>query len=129
MDESREGGLLAWQFSNYPTGHRNRQNLAVHVATAPIFMAGTAALLLAPFNGPSLLMFAVPAVLLPLVLQGRGHRMEANRPLPFRGLGDLVARFFVEQWVTFPRYVLSGGFSSAWHAAGVSPDHEHPRSA
>ena len=26
-------------------------------------------------------------------------------------------RFFVEQWITFPRYVLSGGFSRAWREA------------
>jgi hypothetical protein len=26
------------------------------------------------------------------------------------GFGDFVTRFFVEQWVTFPRFVLSGGW-------------------
>ncbi len=119
MDPSREGGLLAWQFENYPKGHRNRRNLALHAATAPLFIAGTCAVVLAPFASTWFLAFAVPAVVLPLVVQGRGHRLEANPPSPFQGPGDFAARLFVEQWVTFPRYVSSGGFARAWREAGA----------
>jgi len=93
----------------------------------PLFVAGSCAVGLAPFIGPWLLFFGVPAVALPLVLQGRGHRLEAKRPEPFRGPGDFVARIFVEQWVTFPRFVLSGGFSRAWGARGA--EEERPRPA
>jgi hypothetical protein len=118
MDPSREGGLLAWQFQNYPSGHRDRRNLAVHAATVPLFVAGTIALALAPFTSLWLLALALPAVALPLALQGRGHRLEGVQPVPFRGPGDLAARLFVEQWVTFPRYVLGGGFARAWREAG-----------
>jgi len=53
--------------------------------------------------------------------QGRGHAMEAARPVAFRGPADFVARFFVEQWVTFPRFVLSGGFAQAWRRARNGP--------
>ncbi len=119
MDRSREGGLLAWQFRNYPKGHRNRRNLALHAATAPLFIAGTCAVALAPFTSIWFLAFAVPAVALALVVQGRGHRLEANPPSPFLGPSDLAARLVVEQWVTFPRYVLSGGFARAWREAGT----------
>jgi hypothetical protein len=35
----------------------------------------------------------------------------------FRGPGDFLARFFAEQWFTFPRYVLSGRFADAWRRA------------
>ena len=31
--------------------------------------------------------------------------------------GDVAARLFVEQWVTFPRYLVTGGFARAWSAA------------
>jgi hypothetical protein len=127
MSPSREGGLLAWQLRNYPAGHRDRRNLALHAATAPLFVAGTCALVLTPLAGPWLLAFAVPALLLPLLAQGRGHRLEASRPSPFLGPGDFAARLFVEQWVTFPRYVLSGGFARAWREGG-SPV-ERPRTA
>jgi hypothetical protein len=45
-----------------------------------------------------------------IVVQGRGHRREREAPTPFSGGSDLVTRLFAEQWVTFPRFVLSGGW-------------------
>jgi len=57
-------------------------------------------------------------VALPVILQARSHRREAQAPAPFRGPLDLVARLFVEQWVTFPRYVFSGRFARAWRTSG-----------
>jgi hypothetical protein len=72
--------------------------------------------LLAPFLSAWL---SLGAVLMfgALAAQGRGHRTEANAPVPFRSPFDFVARFFVEQWVTFPRFVLGGGFARAWRAS------------
>lgn len=119
MDPSREGGLLAWQFRNYSKGHRDRRNLALHAATAPFFIAGTLAVVLATFTSLWLLVFAAPALVLPLVLQGRGHRLEATPPSRFLGPGDFAARLLAEQWLTFPRYVLSGGFARAWREGGA----------
>jgi phage terminase small subunit len=52
-----------------------------------------------------------------LVAQGRGHRDEPAAPEPFTGPGDFVSRFLVEQLVTFPRFVLSGGWRRAWSSA------------
>jgi len=52
-----------------------------------------------------------------LVLQGRGHRREAETPTPFAGAADFASRFVAEQWVTFPRFVLSGGWRSNLDAA------------
>ena len=40
--------------------------------------------------------------------------LEKNPPVPFAGPLDVVARIFGEQWLSFPRYVLSGGFAKAW---------------
>ena len=117
MDATREGGLLAWQFRGYPKGHRDRRNLIVHAVTAPLFVAGTCALLLSPFFGAWLVAAALPAMILPLALQMRTHRLEASAPAPFRGPADVAARLFLEQWITFPRFVLSGGFASNWRAA------------
>ena len=117
---------MSWQFRNYPLGHRDRRNLALHAATAPLFVVGTCAAVLSPFISLWLLAFAVPAVALPLAAQGRGHRLEANPPSPFLGPGDFAVRLFVEQWVTFPRYVLSGGFARAWREPGARSGHERP---
>lgn len=110
--------LLAWQWSLYGEGHRSRRNLVLHAATAPLFVAGTCALLAAPLAGAAAGAAGAALMLLALVAQGRGHREEAARPVPFLGFLDLVTRFAAEQWVTFPRFVWSGGFARAWRAAG-----------
>jgi len=50
-------------------------------------------------------------------VQGRGHRGESAAPVPFTGPGDFVSRFLVEQLVSFPRFVLTGGWLRAWRRA------------
>lgn len=118
----REGGLLAWQFRNYAAAHHDRRNLLLHAITAPLFWAGTMALVAAVPLGLLLLcaaaaglavtgMFALGAA---VIVQGRGHARETARPAPFRGPLDVVVRLFAEQWITFPRFVVTGGFSRAW---------------
>lgn len=117
QDDSRDGlGLLAWQWSVYPEGHRTGLNLALHVATGPLFVLGVVALLTAPLTTWVLAPVGLAGMLAAVVAQRRGHKSEASPPKPFRGPFDFVARFFVEQWVTFPRYVLSGRFAQAWRA-------------
>ena len=118
MDE-RRGSLLAWQWANYPAGHRDRRNLLVHALTVPVFQAGTVALLVSPFVGGWLAALGVGAMAGTVVLQLRTHRLEQKAPAPFRGPGDVVARFLLEQWLTFPRYVASGGFGQAWRSSSV----------
>jgi hypothetical protein len=49
-----------------------------------------------------------------MALQGRGHRGEVNPPVPFSGAGNALARIFLEQWITFPRFVLTGGWWQAF---------------
>ena len=118
MEEaSRDGlGLRAWQWPIYPQGHRSGVNRALHIATVPLFLLGTVAVLAAPFIAWQLAAAGLGGMLVALVAQGRGHKSEVSPPRPFRGPFDVLARFFVEQWVTFPRYVLSGRFAEAWRA-------------
>ena len=118
MNDDRGGSLLAWQWSRYPAGHRDRRNLMVHAVTVPVFQVGTIGVLMGPFVSAWLALVGLAAMGGVMVLQGRTHRLEHNPPAPFRGPGDVVARFFAEQWITFPRYVASGAFGEAWSAAG-----------
>ena len=121
MDFERKGGLLAWQWSRYPATHRDRRNLLVHALTAPLFLAGVCALVAGLLQARWVLAgVGLLGVALPVVLQGRTHTLETNAPAPFRGPADVAVRLFVEQWVTFPRYVLSGGFARAWRASAPS---------
>jgi hypothetical protein len=114
---TRTEHLIPWQWRLYGEAHRDRGNLAVHLATVPLFLAGTVAVVLAPAVKPWLLAVGLAGMALALALQGRGHHREQQAPRPFRGPRDAVARIFLEQWITFPRFVLSGGFARAWRAA------------
>jgi uncharacterized membrane protein YGL010W len=110
--------LLAWQWSDYASRHRNRANLAIHIVAVPLFLAGVTLLLTG-----GILRSAPPALagatmmIVSLILQGRGHKGEAERPAPFDGPLDFVTRFLAEQFVTFPRFVLSGEWLRNFRAA------------
>ena len=113
----RPGGLLAWQWSLYPAGHTTRLNLVIHILTVPIFEIGTLALVASPAMG---LGWAIPGVLMmvgAMAMQGRGHRGEPQGPAKFLGPLDVLARIFAEQWIAFPRFVMTGGFARAWKTA------------
>src|SRR5712691_3394394 len=103
--------FLAWQWSDYPAKHRHRLNLAIHIVAVPLFMLGCVAvaiglLWLAPFR----IVSGLVAMIVSVGPDGIGHRFEPERPAPFASFGDFAKRFFFEQWVTFPRFVLSGRY-------------------
>jgi phage terminase small subunit len=103
--------LLAWQWSDYTAKHRDRGNLLLHAVAVPLFWLGTLLLVAALFTrGGAAAVIAVAALGVSVLLQGRGHRREREAPTPFDGAGDFASRIVVEQWVTFPRFVLSGGW-------------------
>lgn len=111
--------LLAWQYQLYGEGHTTRTNLAIHLVTVPMFHMGLLTLLLGlvTLSGFTMLSGWVVAATC-VVLQGMGHKGEPVRPVPFDGPLDVASRLLVEQLVTFPRFVLSGGFVRAWASAG-----------
>jgi phage terminase small subunit len=103
--------LRAWQWSDYAAKHRDRVNLLLHIVVVPVFQVGTLALLYGALRGRvGVAALGVVAMLASVVVQGRGHRRERETPTPFTGADDFVTRLLVEQWVTFPRFVLSGGW-------------------
>ena len=103
--------FLAWQWSDYPAKHRNRVNLVIHIFAVPFFMLGCAAVAFGSLRlAPRQVVTGLVAMIVSVGLQGVGHRFEAEQPAPFAGFADFLPRFFAEQWVTFPRFVLSGRF-------------------
>ena len=125
MDTRREArsSVLAWQWAAYPAAHRDRRNLLVHALTVPLFCAGTAAVVLSPLLGAAWAAGGAVAAVTAMGFQGRTHRREVEPPAPFRGPADVLVRILAEQWVTFPRYVLTGRFARSWRAAaGAVPD-------
>lgn len=111
-------GLVRWQWDGYPLYHRARTNLLIHIVLVPVFLAGNILLLagLALRSWPSALA-GLAAMVLSFASQGYGHGRESNPPIPFAGPANAFARIFLEQWVTFPRFVFSGGWSRALRAA------------
>ncbi len=59
--------------------------------------------------------FMLPLILmvLSIVVQGIGHKKEQNPPGKFTGSVNAVVRIFLEQTITFPKFVLSGGWFAA----------------
>ena len=94
--------LLRWQWAGYPKYHQSRPNLLIHIVAVPLFLVGTVAFV-AAVSELSLLLLAVAAgcILVAVVLQGRGHRLEPVPPEPFSGPMNFISRIFLEQWVTF----------------------------
>jgi hypothetical protein len=113
-------GLLRRQWEGYGTYHQDRRNVVVHLVAVPAFMLGNVlALAGAALLSPMLLVAGVALGAGSLAAQGRGHRLEPVPPLPFAGPADFVKRLLAEQWITFPRFVLSGG----WRAKPAKPGH------
>ena len=103
--------LLAWQWQGYARYHQSRANLLMHIVLVPLFLAGNVALIVGAIrlDGIEVVVGAV-CMIMSMALQGRGHRGEAVAPVPFSGAGNALARIFLEQWITFPRFVLAGGW-------------------
>ena len=112
-------GLLSWQWAGYPDTHRSRANLLLHLGTIPLFWAGTVLLVVGLLRlSWTVVMVAVACLVVPVLAQGFGHKqLEAQAPAPFTSPWDFIARLVLEQWITFPRYVLSGGLWDAFRTS------------
>jgi len=111
--------LLRWQWEGYPRYHAQRVNLLLHLFSVPIFWAGTLLLVAAliSLRWP-LAVIGFGGMLVALVVQGRGHKLEAVPPAPFTGPGNFVARFCLEQWINLPRFILGGAWRRAYRGDG-----------
>lgn len=111
MAAPREGGLLAWQYRDYAERHQDKLNLWLHLYSVPAFIAGSAAVFA---NLLELRWFGVAVsagfVLAAVGVQSLGHLRETRPAPPVDGLFDAIRQIVAEQFVTFPRFVLSGGW-------------------
>lgn len=103
--------LLDWQWKGYAQAHQDRANLLIHLATVPLFWVGALLLLVAIATVMPVLAAGLPVLwLVALVAQAKGHRREVTAAPTFLGPIDFIVRLLAEQFITFPRYVLSGSF-------------------
>jgi hypothetical protein len=111
------GQLIRWQWDGYCRYHGARANLIIHIFAVPLFLAGTVTLIMAMLRlSAAWSAIGIACMVISVAIQGRGHKLEKISPEPFTGMGNAVARIFLEQWVTFPRFVLSGRWARALRA-------------
>jgi hypothetical protein len=111
------GELLRWQWDGYPRVHRSRTNLLIHIVVVLLFALGNIGLIVALLSRLLLLgVVSLVTMVVSVTLQGHGHKQEQVPPEPFTGPANAVSRIFLEQWVTFPRFVLSGKWFRAFRA-------------
>jgi hypothetical protein len=86
----------------------------IHAIAVPLFLVATVLALYALVS-PSFvaLVASLLGFMASLIMQRQGHRLERVQPEPFHGRVDFMCRILVEQWVTFPRFVATGGW---WRA-------------
>jgi uncharacterized membrane protein YGL010W len=122
VSADRSPNLVAWQWKGYPEFHGDKKNLMLHALSNPMFIFGTLAVVTSPLTRWHCAVGGVVFMVVCMAIQGRGHKMEKNAPIPFDGPLDVLGRIFFEQLFNFPRFVLTGGFGRAWKAATGSSD-------
>lgn len=111
--------LLAWQMQGYDHYHATRANLALHLVVVPVFWAGFLAVVLGLVAWQvGWVAGGVGLMAASMALQGRGHAREPVPAVPFSGWQNALVRILLEQWVTFPWFVATGGWLRAWRRAG-----------
>lgn len=105
---------LEWQLNGYSKYHQSRLNLWIHIVAVPTFISATMSLVSALFRlDITSAIYAVLIMAVSFSVQGLGHSKEANPSVPFDGPTNAIVRIFLEQFVSFPRFFVSGG----WYAA------------
>lgn len=113
--------LIRWQWDGYHSYHRSRKNLLIHIVAVPLFLIGNVGLIISLSTWTIVGIFVSFALMaLSLVLQGRGHAMESLPPVPFSGKFNAIARLLLEQWINFPRFVLSGAWLRAFKSVDIN---------
>ena len=103
--------LLDWQWDRYAPSQRDWVNLLIHLFAVPMFWIGTLdALGALLFSGLLHALGALLLMALALFAQALGNAREKNPPEPYADGWDFARRAAAEQFVTFPRFLLSGGW-------------------
>ena len=106
--------LIEKQWSGYSERHRNKTNLLIHIATVPLVwiagiqLFGSLLLLVSGLGAFKFIVWAAILIGVALFAQSHGNAMEAVKPAPFTNWKDFAINAAVEQFVTFPRFVLTG---------------------
>ncbi|WP_313519538.1 Mpo1-like protein [Pseudomonas sp.] len=98
--------------ADYAATHRHPTNLLLHLIAVPLFIVASL-LVLGGLLGSSLLPVVLGAIGLvaALTLQRQGHKLEEQEAATDQ---ECLQELLLEQFVTFPRFILSGAWWRAW---------------
>lgn len=109
--------LIESQWSDYSTRHRKRNHLLIQIVAVPLFWLASiqvlGALLLMLMGVPHgfrMLLWAAVLIGLSLGAQAVGRSLEYGAAQPAVSPIEFARRTLVEQFVTFPRFLLTGGW-------------------
>ncbi|TBW02613.1 hypothetical protein E0E52_16370 [Azotobacter chroococcum] len=103
------------QWQHYEDCHHNRTNLALHMLALPLFVVACLVLASALLQRDLLtLILGGLGLSAALALIAQGHHFEAGADP--RHPENSVSHLLVEQFLTFPWFVLSGAWRRAWRA-------------
>src|SRR5437879_10241467 len=106
------GQLLTWQWQGYARYHQNTTNLLLHIVAVPLFIVANVLLIVAVVKvSLGLLALSVLGIVVWVIVQGRGRKLERVPPEPFSGRTNVLGRLFLAQWVKITRFRLSGDWS------------------
>ena len=104
--------------------HSDPRNLVIHAFAVPLFVGSFALLITFLARGDYLpAAVAVVFALAAMVLQATGHALEPIEPTPFSGPGNILKRWFAEQFIIFPLFFLTRRWWRQFHAFGDANDH------
>ena len=104
----------------YRRVHASRANLVIHLLAVPLFAASfPIALYFVAVGASSTAFLSGGLAVFAMLLQAAGHRLEPEPPAPFSGPLDFLRRWFTEQYLAFPRFLLSGGWWRAFRDSGT----------
>lgn len=117
--------LSRWQWDGYPRYHGSRTNLVIHLLFVPLFWLGGVGIVAGTVRmSIALVLASVVALVVSLAAQGVGHGREAVPPEPFTSRWNAFARIFIEQFFTFPRFVLTGRWLRTYRGVVTSESAE-----
>ncbi len=108
-------------WSDYERVHADRRNLLIHLPAVPLFDIALLVALISIARGEWILAaIFVLAAIGSTILQGIGHAKEANQPKPFSSPFNFLQRWLMEQYFTFPVFVITGRWWRQYMAAGTT---------
>ena len=110
-------------WTSYLRVHSDRRNLLIHAFAVPLFIASIVFLIASIVRVEDVsIVIALALAFAAMALQGRGHKLESHAPVPFSGPGNFLKRWFTEQFVIFPLFLLSGRWWHQFKETGGSSD-------